>query len=85
MLYIIEKVTRVLSAYDQWLARGQSRAEVILTVPPLVVVLGVMFAPSSFWDWYASAEIIPWIAPIIIIPLIPFYVATFFHTKSKGM
>ena len=83
MYYIFGYVVAWVEGYRAWLKKGKNRAEKILCAPIAAIFLVVVFAPTEFFEWYFSSQFLALLAPVVILPLIPFYVVTYFHVVRK--
>lgn len=83
MFYIFNHVFAWIHGYRAWLRNGRYRAETILFTPVAANFLIVLFAPAEFFEWYSSSVTIAMIAPVVILPLLPFYVVTFLQAVKR--
>lgn len=84
MLYIFNSVFAWIESYRAWLSKKKFRAETVLYTPIVVTFFVVLFAPVEFFEWYYSSEIVALLAPVLIFPLLPFYVVTCFEVFRKS-
>ena len=88
MFYLIELLSRPVRAYSEWLKRVPYRADVIMMsvvmVPAVVLIVALLILPQSFFDWYYSSEVMVWVTPLVLFPLIPFFIVTYWHCGKGG-
>jgi hypothetical protein len=82
-MYIFNQVFAWLHRYRAWLGNGKYRAEVILCSPVAASFLIVLMAPAEFFEWYYSSTTIAMSAPVVVVPLLPFYVVTYLQAFKK--